>query len=140
VIVLDTNIVSPLMREPADARIREWLNTVPYDDVYTSAVTVFEIRLGLGVMPDGKRRAGMLERFEGLLKRGLSERVLPLDLDGASRAATVLAQRMRQGTPIEYRDAMIAGTALAHNAVLATANTRHFQGMGLELVNPLTVS
>ena len=137
-IVLDTNIVSPLMLESRDPRIAGWLNTIPQGAAYMAAVTVFEIRLGLFAMPEGRRKRQMTASFEALQETLFFNRVLPLDTDSATRAASVAALKRRQGQTIDFRDAMIAGIALAHGATVATRNIRHFQDTGVDLIDPLS--
>jgi predicted nucleic acid-binding protein len=136
VILLDTNVVSALMQKVPDAGIVSWLDSQPSESVWTTAVTVFEVRFGLEILTKGRRRQRLEEAFARALAEDLEGRVLPFD-DAAAHAAGVLAARRRQaGRPVETRDVQIAGIAASHRATLATRNLRQFDGLGLALVDP----
>jgi predicted nucleic acid-binding protein len=135
-IVLDTNVLSALMRREADAVVWAWLDGLPAESVWTTSITVFEVRFGLEQMTSGRRRRSLEAEFRALLTDDLEGRVLPLDIGSADAAGALAADRRRAGRPIEIRDVLIAGIAIARKATLATRNTRHFQGIGLSLVDP----
>lgn len=138
VLVLDTNVISALVVAPSEAAVVAWLNRQVRSAIWTTAISVFEVRFGLACMPRGKRRARIADNFEIMLARSLDGRVLALDHDAVSRAADVAAARRARGRIIDNRGTMIAGIVLAHRATLATRNTRHFDDLGLTIVDPWT--
>jgi predicted nucleic acid-binding protein len=136
VTILDTNVLSALMRRVPDAVVVSWLDQQPPASVWTTAINVLEIRYGLAILPAGKRRTGLIEAFEILLTRMLDNRVALFDTAAAEQAAQLMAARHRSGRPGELRDTLLAGIALARRATLATRNTRHFEDLSARLVNP----
>ena len=113
-----------------------WLDDLPAESVWTTAITVFEVRLGLELLASGRRRRFLEEAFNKALAEDFEGRVLPFDEPAALAAGRIAAVRQRAGRTIEIRDIQIAGIARARKATLATRNVRHFEGMELELVNP----
>jgi predicted nucleic acid-binding protein len=136
VIVLDTNVLSALMRRVPDAEVVEWLDTQPRSSVWTTALTVLEIRFGLQIVPAGKRQTALLRAFESVLIDKIEQRIAPFDLAAAEHAGDLMAERHRKGRPGDLRDTMQAGIVLAHHATLATRNTRHFEDLSVPVVNP----
>lgn len=135
-ILLDTNVVSALMRRDHDPVVVGWLNDQPAESIWTTSVTVFEVRMGLELLAAGRRRRSLEEAFDQVLEVDLENRVLPFDRAAASVAGGIAAQQRGAGRTVEIRDVQIAGIAVARKAMLATRNTRHFDGIGLNLVNP----
>jgi hypothetical protein len=135
-IILDTNVLSALMRQTPEQEVVTWVDQQPRSSVWTTAVTVFEIRFGLHILPHGKRRSMLIHAFERLLTEILEDRVVPFDGTAAEHASSAMAARQKKGRPIELRDAMIAGIVLASNATLLTRNVRHFADLPIKLVNP----
>jgi toxin FitB len=135
-IVLDTNVVSALMMEHVDAAAASWLDAQARTSVWTTSVTIFEVRFGLDTMPPGRRKSRLETEFQSLLLNDLQDRILNFDGAAANDAAALMAGRQRAGRPIDLRDAMIAGIALSQNAMLATRNVRHFTDSGLTVLNP----
>jgi toxin FitB len=135
-ILLDTNVLSELMREVPHPAVLAWLDRQPSSSVWISTVTLLEIQFGLFRMPEGKRRDRMIRGLEIILHEEIEERYAPFDKAAAGQAAFLMALLEGKGRPIEFRDAMIAGTVLSANAVFATRNISHFRGLGLNLVNP----
>jgi len=136
VIVLDTNVISVFMKPEADARVASWLDTQPRESLWTTAITVFEIRLGLEILALGRRRQSIEDAFTRALEEAFAGRVLPFDESAAQAAGRIGAARRRVGRTVEVRDLQIAGIAAAHKASIATRNIRHFEDLGLELINP----
>lgn len=135
-ILLDTNVLSALMLErPYDAVVR-WLDGLPAESIWTTSVTVFEIWTGLELLEPGRRRHRLEEAFSQLLTEDLQGRVQPFDQPAAITAAGLAAGRQSTGRPIEVRDVQIAGIAAARRASLATRNIRHFEGLGIDVINP----
>jgi toxin FitB len=137
VIVLDTNILSELMRSEPAAAVFAWVSAQPRATLYTTSINKAEILYGIAVLPEGRRRLALAaaamfaDDFEG--------RVLPFDEAAAASYADIVAARRREGRPIEAFDAQIAATALVAGAGLATRDTGDFAGCGLTLINPWEV-
>lgn len=139
-ILLDTNIVSELMRPAPEPRVLEWLDAQPAEDVWISAVTVGEIRLGIALLPGGKRRQRLTGLAETMVEEDFSERCLPYDVLAAADYAAIVAIRTRRGRPISVEDAQIAAIARSGGLTLATRNTKDFSDIDdLPLVNPWTL-
>ena len=135
-IALDTNVLSALMRAEPDAAVVRWLDDQAAESIWTTAVTVFEIRTGIELLATSQRRRRLEVAFERLLAEDLDGRVLAFDAAAADAAGALAARQQRAGKTVEVRDAQIAGIALARRATLATGNVRHFTDLGLRLVDP----
>lgn len=133
-IILDTNVVSALMQDPSDPSVVGWLDQQPRSSLWTSSITIFEIELGLQLLPAGKRREVLSRVFESILDR-IEQRITPFDEEAAHLAAGLAAVRRRKGRTGEFRDTMIAGIVMARNATLATRNVGHFADLS-HVVNP----
>jgi predicted nucleic acid-binding protein len=138
VIILDTNVLSALMRREADPVVVAWLDAQPPESIWTTAITVFEIRFGLEVLAKGRKRKALDEAFASALDEDFDGRVLAFDRPAADAAAAIAARRRQAGRPVEIRDVQIAGIAAARKARLATRNIRHFEGTGITLIDPWT--
>jgi predicted nucleic acid-binding protein len=134
-IVLDSNVLSELMRPCPEPRVIAWLDRQPPASIWTTSVTVFEIRFGLHLMLAGKRRVLYSEGFEKLLE-GLDHRIAPFDTEAAEHASALMASRKLQGRPRELRDTMIAGIVLSRRFILATRNIAHFHDVSAPLIDP----
>lgn len=135
-IMLDTNVLSGLMQQQPDPQVVAWLDGQSAESIWLNSVTLFEIRFGLALLAFGRRKKLLHERFEELLQDDLQNRVLLFDTNAAAQAAQLAADRKAGGRPVDMRDTFIAGIALAHNAILATRNTRHFSDLSVAVVNP----
>ncbi|HEY1897783.1 MAG TPA: type II toxin-antitoxin system VapC family toxin [Terracidiphilus sp.] len=135
-ILLDTNVLSALMRQKPDVEVIRWLDQQPRTSVWTTAITVFEIRFGLQVMASGKRQLSLMKAFEHLLTELIQQRVAQFDGAAAEKAADLMVARQKNGLSGDLRDTMIAGIALATHATLATRNVRHFEDISCPVVNP----
>lgn len=135
-IVLDTNIVSALMQRNPEPRIVAWLDGLPAESVWTTAVTVFEVQFGLALLVPSRRRRQLEEAFARALEEDLEHRVLPFDRSAARSAGAIAARQRRTGRPVEIRDALIAGIVSARKASLATRNGKHFEGIDVPIVDP----
>jgi predicted nucleic acid-binding protein len=136
VILLDTNVISALMQREPDSAVVTWLDAQPPESIWTTSVTVFEVRYGIEVLVPGRRRRQLEDAFAALIAEDLDNRVAPLDRISAAAAGDVAATRRRAGRSVEIRDVLIAGITAARKATLATRNTRHFEDLGLALVDP----
>jgi predicted nucleic acid-binding protein len=135
-IVLDTNVLSALMRDTPDPAVVEWLDNQPAESIWTTSVTVFEIRTGIELLIPSRRRKRLDEIFSQILDEDLDGRVQSFDLTAALAAGTIAASRQRVGRSVEIRDVQIAAIAASRHGTVATLNTRHFDGTGVEVVNP----
>lgn len=138
-IVLDTNVLSALMRQVPELPVVHWLDDQQADSVWITSVTLFEARFGLAVLPKGKRRRALEAAFARLLTEDLEDRVLPFDTAAATEAALLAAERRKAGRMVDFRDTQIAGIALSRRATVATRNTRHFQDLRVPVVDPWQV-
>lgn len=138
-IILDTNVLSALMRTAPEAPVVAWLDRQPAESVWITSITLFEARLGLALLPAGRRRQTLEGAFARLLKEDLENRVLDFDSAAATEAASLAAGRQKAGRPVDMRDTQIAGIALARRATLATRNVRHFRDLNVPVVNPWEV-
>ena len=135
-IILDTNVLSALMRTAPEAPVVAWLDRQPAESVWITSITLFEACLGLALLPAGRRRQTLEAAFARLLKEDLENRVLDFDSAAATEAASLAAERQKAGRPVDMRDTQIAGIALARRAMLATRNVRHFRDLNVPVVDP----
>lgn len=135
-LVLDTNVVSELMRARPEAVVLAWVAGQQLSALNIAAISVTEIGFGLRLLPDGRRRADLDMRFSALVAQGFADRVLPFDRQAAEVCAEIRAQRQRAGRPVSVEDAMIAAIAAVHSATVATRDESGFQGCGVSVVNP----
>jgi predicted nucleic acid-binding protein len=138
VIILDTNVLSALMRTSPDAAVVGWLDRQPADSIWVTGLTVFEVRFGLALLPRGRKRLRLEAAFEKVLEEDLENRVLDFDAPAAASAARLAADRNSAGRSADLRDTLIAGIAQARRATIATRNTRHFEGLDVPVVDPWT--
>ena len=135
-IILDTNVLSALMRPVPEAPVVAWLDRQPPESMWITSITLFEVRLGLALLPSGRRRQALESAFDLLLKDDLEDRVLDFDSAAAGEAASLAAKRQKSGRSVDMRDTQIAGIALARSATLATRNVRHFRDLEVPVVDP----
>ena len=135
-IILDTNVLSALMRKAPYAAVVAWLDRQPAESIWITSVTLFESRLGLALLPKGRRQQVLEATFARLLEEDLENRVLDFDSAAAGEAAALAAERQKAGRPVDIRNTQIAGIALARRATLATRNVRHFQDLKIPLIDP----
>jgi len=135
-IILDTNVLSALMRRIPDKEVIAWLDKQPRTSIWTTCLTILEARFESKTMPAGKRRAALMRAFETVLADKIGRRIAPFDTAAAQQAGDLMAVRHKQGRPGELRDTMIAGIVLACHATLATRNTSHFEDLSVPVINP----
>lgn len=135
-IVLDSNVISALMRSEPDVQALTWIDAQPAESIWTTSVCVFEIRFGIQILVPGKRRAYLDQAFTYVLNNVLAGRILNFDAAAATTAAELAAEMRPKGLAIETRDLQIAAICRARHAVLATHNTKHFLHAGIELMDP----
>lgn len=135
-LILDTNVISEMMRPVPDERVAAWIDAQPLDRMALTAVTVAELLYGLDRLPDGRRKADLSGRLDAVLRRGFGGRVLPFDHAAAQAHARLKGDRDRAGRPLGGYDAMIAAIARTHGAGIVTRNVDDFEGCGVAIVDP----
>jgi predicted nucleic acid-binding protein len=136
VIILDTNVVSELIRASPDPGVRAWVNSIPSTQIATTAITAAELYYEVARLPAGQRRQQLAVAVSALLNDALRGRIAPFDERAARRYAEVITGRERAGRPIEVPDAQIAAICRELGAVLATRNIKDFEDTGVELIDP----
>ena len=135
-IVLDTNIVSGMMRDEPSPEVLVWLDGWPTRELFVTAVTEAEVRTGIVLLPEGRRRRGLAEAAEHAFGSLFAGRVLPFDSGAARAYADIAAARRTAGRPLSQADGQIAAIARSHGMAVATRNVRDFEDMGMDLFNP----
>jgi predicted nucleic acid-binding protein len=136
VIILDTNVFSELLRPAPEPRIEAWLAAQDGADVYLTAITEAELRYGVAIMANGRRRGALAAAVDRILREDFITRILPFDSAAAQVYATIGAARRTAGRPIAQADCQIAAIARAHGATVATRNIADFEDCGMALINP----
>lgn len=135
-ILLDTNVISELMREAPDGRVLGWIDMKNPIHLGITAIAIAEILRGLARLPTGKRRSGLESRFTAFVTEGFGDRIYSFDRGAAEVYGEIAAKREKQGFNTDAVDLMIAAIAKSHNAAIATRNTKDFEGCGVKLINP----
>ena len=135
-VVLDTNVMSALMHEPPTSAVIAWLDRQPRISVWTTAITLMELRYGIEVLAPGRRRIRLYQALERLVAEKIEHRVAAFDEVAAIATAVLMAERRRGGLAGDLRDAMIAGIAIANHATVVTRNARHFSDLSVPVVDP----
>jgi predicted nucleic acid-binding protein len=135
-LLLDTNLVSELMRRRPDPRVLSWVADQPVSEMAIATITVMEIRFGIALLPRSRRRTDLDTRFRQFLARAFAGRVLAFDQPAADACAEIRAHRRQMGSPIAIEDGMIAAIARVHGAPVATRDVGGFEGCGLSVINP----
>ncbi len=135
-IVLDTNVVSELMRDSPQQAVLTWLRAQPATGLFVTTVTEAEILTGIALLPDGRRQRGLSAAAARVFAVLFVGRILVFDSDAANIYAEIFAQRYASGRPISQADCQIAAIARSREASIATRNVRDFEGVGVELIDP----
>ncbi|MGL5874621.1 MAG: type II toxin-antitoxin system VapC family toxin [Xenococcaceae cyanobacterium] len=135
-IVLDTNVLSELMRSQPNEYVLQWIAKHTATTLFITVLTQAEILYGLELLPEGKRRNALLEAAQSMFDLDFAGRILPFDCAAAQQFAAIAAKRRTIGRPISQIDAQIAAIALSHNATLATRNISDFEECGIIIINP----
>ena len=135
-IVLDTNVLSEILRPKPDPMVFEWLSAQANTSVFTTAITQAEMMFGVALLESEKRRDELTVAVDQIFTQDLEGKVLPFDHLAARVYATIAIERRRAASPISQSDAQIAAIVRCHGAKLATRNVRDFQGCGIEVLNP----
>lgn len=135
-IILDTNVISELMREEANEAVFAFIDAQPISTLYTTAIVQAEILFGVAMLPPGRRRAALEADAQRLFAEEFAGRVLPFDQEAALHYAAIIERRRAIGRPLEGFDGLIAAIAAAAGFAVATRNTADFEDCGIPLVNP----
>lgn len=135
-IVLDTNIISEVMRTAPQENVVEWLNQQSSAHLYLTVISIAEIGYGLHILADGRRKRRLQTAFSQFVRTVFDERILPFDQSAAQRYAGLMAYCKAQGRPMNVPDAQIASIALTRDYALATRNIEDFGDCGMTLINP----
>ena len=135
-IVLDTNVVSELMKSAPDAAVARWIADHQATSLYTTSITQAEVLHGILLLPVGKRRTALEAAAEAMFDRDFGGRVLPFGGDAARAYAQIAAQRRRSGRPISNFDAQIAAITRTARAAVATRNVGDYDDCGIKVLNP----
>ena len=135
-VLLDTNVVSELLRPSPNPAVEGWVAGRQAADLYFSAVGEAELRYGVAVLSTGRRRDALALAIEAILREDFEDRVLPFDSGAAREYADIAASRRAAGRPVAPADCQIAAIARSRDLTIATRNVRHFADMEIELVDP----
>ena len=135
-IILDTNVISELMREVPDASVANWVQQIEGKNFALTVITIAEILRGIERLPKGRRRQKLEQNFQAFIQAGFSGRLLSFDEPAALLYGKLAACREKAGFTVDPVDLMIASIAQQHHASIATRNTKDFEGCGLILINP----
>lgn len=134
-ILLDTNVVSELMRPSPGGAVIDWLNATDTASLHISCITIGEIEYGLDILPDGRRQDALRARFEDFVARAFAFRVLPYDESAARLYGGIMGDRRRTGRPMSVPDAQIAALARSRNMAVATRDVAGFADTGIDIIN-----
>ena len=139
-IILDTNVLSELMRPQPAASVVDWVAQQPASRLFITAVTQGEILYGIGLLSRGKLRDRISAAATAMFAEDFADRILPFNSDSSAAFADIVVARRRAGRPIAQLDALIAAIARTNGAAVATRNVADFEGCGIELINPFQFS
>jgi predicted nucleic acid-binding protein len=135
-ILLDTNVLSELMRSAPSSLVESWMGEQPAASLFISTITEAELRYGLALLPESRRRRHLAAQVEAMLATDFVGRILPFDSTAASEYARIAAARRFMGRPISQADAQIAAIAASRGAALATRNVDDFVDCGVHIIDP----
>jgi predicted nucleic acid-binding protein len=135
-IIIDTNVVSEMLRPVPAPQVETWLAAQDSDNLYFTTISEAELRHGVAILPAGQRRTSLSRAIEGILEEDFRGRILAFDRQAASAYASIAAQRRALGRHISQFDCQIAAIARVHGASVCTRNTSDYEDCGIELLNP----
>jgi len=140
VFLLDTNVISELLRPSPDPVVETWVDDRRATDLYFSAIGEAELRYGVAVLPAGRRRAALASAIEAILREDFTDRLLPFDREAARDYAEIAAMRRAAGRTVLPADSQIAAIARSRGMAIATRNVRDFENIGIEVIDPWTAA
>lgn len=135
-IILDTNVLSELMKVDPNANVVRWVKQFSITSLFTTTITQAEILYGIALLPDGKRKSGFINACQTLFTEKFENRILPFDSIASIAFAEIASSRRKNGNPISQHDAQIAAIAHSRHSDLATRNVSDFEECGLNIINP----
>jgi predicted nucleic acid-binding protein len=138
-IIIDTNVISEMMKPSPTTSVLDWFNEQEALSLYLTTISIGEIGYGIRALPDGRRRRLLTEGFEALLAAAFETRILDFDEAAAYRYGDVMCSRKEMGRPLSSLDRQIIAIALAHASAVATRNIRDFEDCGLTIINPFDI-
>ena len=135
-IVLDTNVLSELLRPAPATQVEAWLGRQDSDAIFFTTIGEAELRYGVAILPIGKKRTTLEAAIQGMMDDDFRDRILACDRDAARAYSTIAAERRAAGRPISHFDCQIAAITRAHGGKLATRNAKDFEGCGLIVIDP----
>lgn len=135
-IILDTNILSEILRPSPAPQVEEWLARQDGNSVFLTAIGEAELRYGQAMLPIGKRRNALEAAINGIMDDDFRDRILPFDRDAVRAYSLIAAERRAAGRPMSQFDCQIAAITRVHGAILATRNTKDFEGCGIVVFDP----
>jgi predicted nucleic acid-binding protein len=135
-IILDTNVISELLRPEPNQQVASWLSAQDSGLLFLTTISEAELRQGVAILPEGKRRSALSKAIEGILEEDFRNRILSFDRQSAISYAAIASKRRAEGRPISQFDCQIAAIARSHSASVATRNINDYQGCGISLLNP----
>jgi predicted nucleic acid-binding protein len=135
-IILDTNILSELMKSTPDSKVIAWLDTQVVSQLFITTISIAEISYGINVLPEGKRRDSLENAFHQAINKAFKHRIIVFDEVDAHMYGMLMSKRKKMGRPLSCLDGQIAAITVNHSAKLATRNVRDFSDCSLELINP----
>ena len=135
-IILDTNVVSELIKPAMDHQVKVWMDRYDIEQLYITSITLMEIECGICLLPDGKKRTALGASFQFLLKNIFHDRIKGFGAECGLLAGELDARLKGTGYTVDIRDIQIAAIVRHHGAVLATRNTKDFKDCDIRLINP----
>lgn len=139
-ILLDTNIVSEVMKVTPAEVVLNWLNQQESSALYVATITIGEIAYGLRILPDGKRRTSLTDKFEQFIAQAFAQRVIDYDEPAARVYGEIMGARKESGRPMSIPDGQIAAVARCNHLCVATRNVADFEPCGVDLINPFSTA
>lgn len=138
--ILDTNVISEIIRPTAAQQVFNWVAQQPAEDLFLTSVSEAELRYGAAILPPGHRKEVLLIQIDAMLQLDFAGRILPFDSEAAQAYATIASGRRASGLPISLADCLIAAICRSNGATIATRDTSGFRSCGIEVVNPWLAS
>lgn len=132
--LLDTNVISQITKNKPNERVLRWLDDQEEEDLFLSVATLLEIRTGIELSSVGKKRAELERWLVHTLPERFDGRIVPVERHTADLTGRIIARSQAEGWKMESMDALIGATAMVHDMGLATLNRKHFERLGVELV------